>query len=133
MTDHSNTVTFLSPEYLVEYHRCLSRLDLPADFSAAIQYVITDSPRGDVSYFLRIADGEVLQVEHGVLSEPSVTVHLPYETSYRVVQGTLEPATALASGGLRFEGDPGTIQQIQQVLRNEDRSDLDELRAVTVF
>ncbi len=126
-------VQFLSPEYLAEYHKLLSGVGLPEDLTVKIQYVVTDTPRGDVSYYFRIDRGTVVEVRHGTVDDPTVTAHLAYETTYRVLHGTLEPSDALRGGGLTFDGDPQKVAQLQRILQNEGTSMLTKLGEITEF
>ena len=73
------------------------------DQSAVIQYVI-DSPAGEISYQLNVADG-VCEVVKGPAESPRVTLALNLPDFLRMMTGELNGMQAFTSGKLKITGD----------------------------
>jgi hypothetical protein len=73
-----------------------------------VQHVVTDSPDGEVSWFVRVANGAA-KLERGRAPAPDVILTQDFSTASAVSRGELSPAAAFAAGRLRIGGRPGLL------------------------
>ena len=80
--------------------------------NAAIQMVISDSPQGEIHYWLRIADGGAA-AGLGDLDGPDVTIRQSYETSAQVNKGELDGQKAFTQGKVKIGGKMLKMMQLR--------------------
>lgn len=117
-------MTFLSDEH---FSAAKEALNSDAGFqnsitgvSLSVQFDVTGTPRGDVSYYLAIADGTV-DTANGPLEGADVTVASDYETSKDISKGELNVQTAFMSGKIKVGGNMAKIMMHQAVLNDYAR------------
>lgn len=103
---------YLTQEWLDEYRALATAQPAREGASAAIQYVITDGPEGDVSYYWNVADGRLVDAQLGVLPDPDFTWTAPYAVQSAIQQGALDANTAFMSGRAKVEGDMGRFMRM---------------------
>jgi hypothetical protein len=69
-----------------------------------VQTVITDGPRGEVTYHL-VLDGPALAVRRGRAERPTVTFTQDFETAADVASGRTSAQAAFMGGDIRVGGD----------------------------
>ena len=98
-------VKYLSQEWIDEYNAALAADDAVRAAlkgkSAALQMVISDSPQGEIRYWLRIADGSA-SAGLGDLDDAEVTISQSYETSAQVNSGELDGQKAFTQGKVKI-------------------------------
>ncbi len=123
-------VKYLSQEWIDEYNAALAKDDAVhaalRGKSAAIQMVISDSPQGEIRYWLRIADGSA-STGLGDLTDAEVTIGQSYETSAQVNKGELDGQKAFMQGKVKIKGKMlkmmqlrGPLVQVQAALATID-------------
>jgi putative sterol carrier protein len=122
-------VTYLSQEWIDAYNAALAGDTVRGALkgkSATIQIVISDSPRGEIRYWLRIADGGA-EAGLGDLDGPDVTIRQSYETSAQVNSGELDGQKAFTQGKVKIGGKMlkmmqlrGPLAQVQTALAGID-------------
>ena len=83
--------------------------------SAAIQMVISDSPQGELHYWLRIADGGA-SAGLGDLGDAEVTISQSYDTSAQVNKGELDGQKAFTQGKVKIKGKLLKMMQLRGAL-----------------
>ena len=109
-------VKYLSQEWIDEYNAALAgdeavRAAMKGK-SASIQMVISDSPQGEIRYWLRIADGGA-SAGLGDLAGAEVTIRQSYETSAQVNRGELDGAKAFTQGKVKISGKMMKMMQLR--------------------
>jgi hypothetical protein len=84
-----------------------------------IQHVVTASPRGDVAYYVRVADHSVAIVR-GRAEHPDVTFAEDYATAAAIAGGGLSAPAALLAGRIRVAGDMAALIAHQDLLAVHD-------------
>ena len=113
-------VKFLSEEWA---EAVTSALNAHAGFKGAIgdadlgiQFTTTDSPDGEVSYFLRTSGGNV-NLALGTLDDADVTLTQSYETATSISQGDLNTQTAFMTGKLKVGGNLAKLMMHQSAIQ----------------
>jgi len=110
---------FLSDEYMGEATAALA--DHPGFTSAIantaldLQFVVTDGPAGEISYYVAVADGTADMVR-GTLDNPDVTVSSTYDTAVGVSKGELNTQMAFMTGKLKVDGNMAKLLMNQAML-----------------
>ena len=92
------------------FQNAISNLDL------TLQFEVTNVPdRGDVTYYLEIADGGA-SLEPGALDDPNVTVSNDYATAEAISKGDLNTQVAFMTGKLKVKGDMAKLMMNQSAL-----------------
>ena len=122
-------VKYLSQEWIDEYNAALEQDAVRAAVkgkSATIQMVISDSPQGEIHYWLRLADGGA-SAGLGDLDGAEVTIRQSYETSAQVNNGELDGQKAFTQGKVKIGGKMlkmmqlrGPLAQVQVALATID-------------
>ena len=122
-------VKYLSQEWIDEYNAALEQDAVRAALkgkSATIQMVISDSPQGEIHYWLRSADGGA-SAGLGDLDGAEVTIRQSYETSAQVNRGELDGQKAFTQGKVKIGGKMlkmmqlrGPLAQVQTALATID-------------
>ena len=122
-------VKYLSQEWIDAYNAAMDQDAVRgalAGKSAGIQMVISDSPQGEIRYWLRIADGSA-EAGLGDLDGADVTIRQSYETSAQVNKGELDGQKAFTQGKVKIGGKMlkmmqlrGPLAQVQTALAGID-------------
>ncbi len=108
-------VKYLSQEWIDEYNAALEQDAVRAAVkgkSATIQMVISDSPQGEIHYWLRFADGGA-SAGLGDLDGAEVTIRQSYETSAQVNKGELDGQKAFTQGKVKIGGKMLKMMQLR--------------------
>ena len=109
-------VKYLSQEWIDAYNAVLASDDAVRAAlkgkSAAIQMAISDSPQGEIRYWLRIADGGA-SAGLGDLDDADVTISQSYETSAQVNKGELVGQKAFTQGKVKIKGKMLKMMQLR--------------------
>lgn len=91
-----------------------------ANVELAVQFDVTGAPEGDVSYYLKVADGAV-ETDLGPLEDADVTVTSDYETSQAISKGELNVQMAFMTGKIKVGGNMAKIMMHQNVINDYAR------------
>ena len=109
-------VKYLSQEWIDAYNAALAGDDAVRAAvkgkSAALQMVISDSPQGEVRYWLRIGDGSAT-TGLGDIEGADVTISQSYETSAQVNKGELDGQKAFMQGKVKISGKMPKMMQLR--------------------
>ena len=86
----------------------------------SVQFDVSGAPEGDVTYFLKVADG-VTETSRGPLEDADVTVSSDYETSQAISKGELNVQMAFMTGKIKVGGNMAKIMMHQGVLNEYAR------------
>lgn len=86
-----------------------------ANVTLGVQFVVTGSPGGDVSYYLDIADGKA-ETGSGVLDGADVSVTSDYDTAKAISKGELNVQMAFISGKIKLGGNTAKVMMHQGVV-----------------
>jgi putative sterol carrier protein len=116
--------TFLSEEHFSAANEGLNSdpgfQNAIANVDLSVQFDVTGAPEGEVSYYLKVADG-VTQTELGPLEDADVTVLSDYETSQAISKGELNVQMAFMTGKIKVGGNMAKIMMHQAVLNDYAR------------
>ncbi|MDK1019364.1 MAG: SCP2 sterol-binding domain-containing protein [Actinomycetota bacterium] len=91
-----------------------------ANVKLAVQFDVSGAPQGDVTYYLKVADG-LAETKLGPLEGADVTVASDYETSQAISKGELNVQMAFMTGKIKVGGDMAKIMMHQGVLNEYAR------------
>ena len=110
---------FLSDEYMATASAALAGhvgfANSIKDVELSIQFVVTDSPDGDVDYALAIANGTAL-ISRGTNDNAEVTVTNTYETAAGISKGEINTQMAFITGKLTVAGNMAVLMRHQAVI-----------------
>ena len=86
----------------------------------AVQFDVSDTPEGDISYSLTIADGNV-ETSKGANDAADVSVASDYETSKAISKGELNVQMAFMTGKIKVGGNMAKIMMHQNVINEYAR------------
>ncbi len=113
---------YLSAEWFDELNAAAQQQDpqSPARLARlSLQQVVTDSPDGEVRYWVRLDQGRVT-AGLGEAESADAVISQSYDTAVGVVRGDVRVQTALMSGEIRLTGDIATLVEHQDALRGLD-------------
>jgi putative sterol carrier protein len=113
------SVKFLSEDWL---NASSETLAADSDYQAAtattdltLQFVVTDTPDGEVEYNVTMANGTTAFAP-GALEGADATIRNNYETAMAISKGDLNTQAAFISGKLKVEGNLAKIMMNQSAL-----------------
>ncbi len=126
---------FLSSEWLNLARELAEKYQFSAgDESGSIQFTISASPTGDIEYFWRIENGQLVEIALGKLDNSDVTATCSYDDAVQISQGKLDISVAFMQGRLKFGGNMAFIMQLLPLLRDGSYAEWQsELAAQTDF
>ncbi|GMQ92547.1 MAG: hypothetical protein BMS9Abin12_0023 [Acidimicrobiia bacterium] len=116
-------------KFLSEDHFNLAREGLNSDpgfqnaianVDLSVQFDVSGTPTGDVSYYLQVADGTAA-TQLGPLDGADVNVSSDYETSQAISKGELNVQMAFMTGKIKVGGNMAKIMMHQGVLNEYAR------------
>ncbi|HSH60302.1 MAG TPA: SCP2 sterol-binding domain-containing protein [Acidimicrobiales bacterium] len=114
---------YLSAEWFDDLNAAARQLPDPAPGPAPavagrlnLQQVVTDSPDGEVRYWVRLDHGRVT-AGLGETESPDAVISQSYDTAVGVVTGAIRVQTALMSGEIRLTGNVAALIENQEALR----------------
>jgi putative sterol carrier protein len=119
-----SVATFLSDDHFSAARDALSTdpgfQNSIANVDLGVQFDVSGGPDGDVTYFLKVADGTV-STDLGPLEGADVTVASDYETSQAISKGELNVQMAFMTGKIKVGGNMAKIMMHQNVLNDYAR------------
>ena len=116
--------TFLSQDHFDAARDALKSdqafLNNIANVDLAVQFDVTGAPDGDISYYLKVADGNV-ETDLGPFEDADVTVSSDYETSQAISKGELNVQMAFMTGKIKVGGNMAKIMMHQNVINDYAR------------
>jgi putative sterol carrier protein len=95
---------FLSPEWIAALDASARSSDALAEAGDfAVQMVIRDTPSGEMTYHVVVAD-ESARVGAGPTESPDLTLTADYDVACAISRGTANAQAALASGRFKITG-----------------------------
>ena len=91
-----------------------------ANVDLSVQFDVSDTPQGELSYYVKIADGAA-DTEKGPLEGADVSVSSDYETSKAISKGELNVQMAFMTGKIKVGGNMAKIMMHQGVLNDYAR------------
>jgi putative sterol carrier protein len=83
--------------------------------SLSVQFDVSGTPKGDISYYLNIADGSV-DTAMGGMEGADVTVGSDFETSKDISKGELNVQMAFMSGKIKVGGNMAKVMMYQGLI-----------------
>ncbi len=127
------------PKYLTQEWLDASK-DLAADqperpgASARMQYVVTGTPDGDVSYYWILENGKLLESKVGTLDDAEVTLTQSYEDSVKVQKGELDANAAFMQGRVKVTGNMAKLMALLPLTNAPEYKALqDKVREITDY
>jgi putative sterol carrier protein len=86
-----------------------------ANVDLSVQFDVSGAPEGDVTYFLKVADGTT-ETSRGPLEDADVTVSSDYETSQAISKGELNVQMAFMTGKIKVGGNMAKVMMHQGLI-----------------
>lgn len=130
-----STVGYLSPEWIgamaVAVETSERLREVAAGHAVGLTQVVTDTPRGDVTYHVQVRDGRISFAE-GPAEPEDVRFVESWTTAVAVARGELNAQAAFIEGHIRFTGDHERLIEAGEVFA-ELNPVFDEVRQRTSF
>ena len=111
---------FLSEEWASEVTTALDNhqgfKNAIGDAHLTIQFSTTETPEGDVDYYLQAGDGGA-RMAIGTLEAADVTVKQSYDTAIAISTGELNPQTAFMTGKFKVAGNLAKLMMHQGAIQ----------------
>jgi putative sterol carrier protein len=102
--------------------------------NAKLQYVVTGTPEGDVSYYWVIENGKMITAKVGTLDDAEVTLTQSCDDAMRVQKGELDANTAFMQGKVKVTGNMGKLMSLLPLTNAPEYKQLEkEVLANTEF
>ena len=125
---------YLSAEWLDETRGLAASQPERPGASARMQYVVTGGPDGDIKYWWRLEDGQLLESALGTLDDADFTMTLSYGDSVKIQNGELDANAAFMQGRMKVAGNMGKLMQLMPLTNSPEYKSLQEtIRTVTEF
>jgi alkyl sulfatase BDS1-like metallo-beta-lactamase superfamily hydrolase len=125
---------YLSAEWLDETRGLAETQPERPGASARMQYVVTGGPGGDIKYWWRLEDGQLLESALGTLDDADFTMTLSYIDSVKIQKGELDANAAFMQGRMKVTGNMGKLMQLMPLTNSPEYKALQEtIRTVTEF
>jgi len=116
--------TFLSEEHFSAASEGLSSdpgfQSAIANVDLSVQFDVSGAPEGEVTYYLKVADGSA-ETAKEPLESADVTVSSDYATSQAISKGELNVQMAFMTGKIKVGGNMAKIMMHQSVLNEYAR------------
>jgi hypothetical protein len=128
-------VRYLSLDWIDALGAAVARSDemraVAAEHTIAVTQVVEDTPEGDITYHLAVADGLAV---FGAGPAPNEDVRMvqDWDTAVGVATGALDAEEAFIKGRIRLSGDQQKLLACQPVFRALDAV-FNEVRARTEY
>lgn len=102
--------------------------------SAALQYVVTGGPDGDVKYYWKLENGKLVESKLGDLPEAEIKMTLSYGDSVAIQTGDLDANNAFMQGRMKVEGNMAKLMQLMPLTNSPEYKELQkQIAASTEF
>ncbi len=91
-----------------------------AGVNLRLQFRITDTQDGDMSYFWDITDGKLARCELGEIEDPEVTLSEHCSDAYEIQMGNLDMTDAFMQGKVNVEGDITKLMSLLPITDSEE-------------
>jgi putative sterol carrier protein len=109
-------VRFLSEDYLTEMENLSSANQPPIPHvNVRVQFQVTDTPEGQVEYYLRVEKGIIVKAGRGRLADSDLVITTTYRDLVDFQAGELHAATAFVSGQFAVTGDKAKLLDLMIV------------------
>ena len=88
--------------------------------TARMQYLITGTPDGDVSYYQVIEDGKMLESTLGTDSDAEFTLSQTYDDSVKIAKGELDANAAFMQGRIKVTGNMGKLMSLMPLTQSPE-------------
>lgn len=88
--------------------------------TARMQYLITGTPEGDVSYYQAIEDGKMLESTLGTDPEAEFTLSQTYDDSVKIAKGELDANAAFMQGRIKVTGNMGKLMSLMPLTQSAE-------------
>jgi hypothetical protein len=125
---------YLSAEWIDEGRILAASQPERPGASARMQYVVSGGPEGDIKYWWRLEDGQLVASALGTIDEPDFIMALSYADSVKIQKGELDANAAFMQGRMKVTGNMGKLMQLMPLTNSpEYRALQDEIRSITEF
>ena len=102
--------------------------------TARMQFVVTGTPEGDVTYHQVLENGKILESTIGEDANADFTITTTYEDSKKIQDGELDPNAAFMQGRMKVTGNMGKLMALMPLTQSPEYKAIQEkIRAVTEY
>lgn len=94
-----------TPEWFDRVAPALAALPSAGDVDGVVQYVVSGSPEGKVTFHTVVEGGVVTDVASGKVSGPTAVVSCSYDTALEILEGRRSADAGFMDASLKVEGD----------------------------
>jgi putative sterol carrier protein len=125
---------FLSQEWLDLQQEVGASFPERPGASARVQYKITGTPDGDVTFCTVIDNGRIVHSSLGEDASADLTMTVVYKDFLNVAKGEVEAAAAFMQGRLKMVGSSGTLMSLMPLLESSEyKAAVEKVSAATEY
>jgi putative sterol carrier protein len=99
-----------------------------------LQYVVTDGPDGDITYYWIVSDGRLTENRLGTLEDSEVTMTETYDDAMAMQKGELDANAAFMQGKVKVTGDVGKLMALLPITMSPEFHEFNQaVLAMTEF
>ncbi len=125
---------WLTQEWLDESTKLAAGQPERPGATARLQYVITDGPDGDVSYYWVVVDGRLVENRLGELVDAEVTLTETHDDAMAIQRGELDANLAFMQGRIKVGGDVAKLMALLPITTSPEFEEFNAaVLAITEF
>ncbi len=125
---------FLSQEWLDLLRDAGASFPERPGASARVQYKVTGTPDGDVTFSTVIDNGRIVQTSLGEDAATDLTMTVVYKDYLGVAKGEIDAAAGFMQGRLKMVGSTGTLMSLMPLLESSEyKAAIDKVNASTEY
>jgi alkyl sulfatase BDS1-like metallo-beta-lactamase superfamily hydrolase len=125
---------YLTQEWLDESRALAAGQPERPGATVRMNWVVTGSPTGDVSYYWVLVNGKLEESKIGTLEDAEVTLTSSYEDSVKQIKGELDANAAFMQGRVKVTGNMAKLMSLLPLTNSPEYKQLGErIRDLTEF
>lgn len=94
--------------------------------TARMQYLVTGTPDGDISYYSVIENGKMLENQLGTDDDAEFTITTSYEDAMSIAKGELDANAAFMQGKVKVTGNMGKLMALMPLTQSPEYKAISE-------
>lgn len=125
---------YLSQEWLDTWMELSQKQPYVANASARLQYTITGTPEGDVSYWQVVDGGRIMETGLGELDDADARLRIEYANAVKLQKLELGPTNAVLTRKIKVAGKLPKLMALMPVSTSPEYREIQsELSSQTIY
>ncbi len=117
---------YLTQEWLDKQKELAQEFPEKPGATARMQYRVTGTPEGDVTYHTVIENGKMVENTMGEDPQAEFTISMTYEDALKVQKGELDANAAFMQGRMKVTGDMGKLMALMPLTQSPEYKQIQE-------